>query len=104
MPSTRKPWLRASIVADAMTPLIPGAGPPPTRIASVSSAFIAPASHRGRRRGFPPPPQLGVERGEELRRGEPRLIGPDQDREVLGHLARLDGVDADALERLGEPR
>src|ERR1700719_3334841 len=36
MPRTRNPLLRASIVAEAMTPLIPGAGPPPTRIARVS--------------------------------------------------------------------
>jgi hypothetical protein len=26
----------------------------------------------------------------------------DQDRQVLGHLARLDGLDADLLERVGE--
>src|SRR5579862_5307925 len=36
MPITRKPQLIASIVAEAMTPLIPGAGPPPTKIARVS--------------------------------------------------------------------
>src|SRR5690242_4483054 len=36
MPITRNPQLIASMVADAITPLMPGAGPPPTRIASVS--------------------------------------------------------------------
>jgi len=36
MPITRSPLLIASIVADAITPLMPGAGPPPTRIAKVS--------------------------------------------------------------------
>src|SRR5579875_3108448 len=36
MPTTRSPLLMASIVADAMTPLMPGAGPPPTSIARVS--------------------------------------------------------------------
>src|SRR5580704_8972417 len=35
IPRTRSPRLAASIVAEAITPLIPGAGPPPTRIARV---------------------------------------------------------------------
>src|ERR1700688_566372 len=35
IPIPRRPRLAASIVAEAITPLIPGAGPPPTRIASV---------------------------------------------------------------------
>src|SRR5215471_302801 len=39
MPTARSPHLKASIAADAMTPLMPGAGPPPTRIASVSATF-----------------------------------------------------------------
>src|SRR6266481_8753391 len=30
MPTTSMPWLMASIVTELMTPLIPGAGPPPT--------------------------------------------------------------------------
>ena len=34
-PSTRSPRFRASMVAAAMTALMPGAGPPPTRMASV---------------------------------------------------------------------
>src|SRR5579872_780654 len=42
---TRKPLLIASIVAEAMTPLIPGAGPPPTRIANVS--LFTTLLHRG---------------------------------------------------------
>src|SRR4051812_11836247 len=33
MPMTSRPFLRASIVTDEMTLLMPGAGPPPTRIA-----------------------------------------------------------------------
>src|SRR5437763_16962356 len=33
MPITSSPALRASIVTDEMTLLMPGAGPPPTRIA-----------------------------------------------------------------------
>src|SRR5665213_3009242 len=105
MPSTRNPWLRASIVADAMTPLIPGAGPPPTRIASVSSPIIARRSHRrGRGHGSHPRAELRVERVEELVRRQPRLVGSDQDGEVLRHLPRLDDLDADAFERLREPR
>src|SRR5256885_1294993 len=34
-PRTLNPWLMPSIVAALMTPLMPGAGPPPTRIASL---------------------------------------------------------------------
>ena len=34
--------------------------------------------------------------------GGPRCVRADQQREVLGHLAALDGLDADALEGLGE--
>src|SRR5579871_3184757 len=37
MPIGRNPHFDASIAADAMTPLIPGAGPPPTSIARVSA-------------------------------------------------------------------
>src|ERR1700733_15573249 len=100
MPSTRSPWLRASIVAEAMTPLIPGAGPPPTRIASVSSPFIMLRSHRGGRCRSHAVAKLRIQRVEELVGRQPRLIGSDQDREVFGHLPRLDGVDAHLLERL----
>jgi hypothetical protein len=39
MPIARKSELKASIAAAAITPLIPGAGPPPTKIASVSRAI-----------------------------------------------------------------
>src|ERR1700730_9953183 len=103
MPRTRTPWLRASIVADAMTPLIPGAGPPPTRIASVSSGFMTCRSHgRGRGDGSHALAELRVERVEELIRRQPRLIGSDQDREVLRHLPGLDRIDAHALECLGK--
>jgi hypothetical protein len=40
MPMTLRPHLMASMVADRMTPLMPGAGPPPTRMASVSPRFL----------------------------------------------------------------
>src|SRR5205814_8261169 len=33
-PSTSIPWLTASMVTELMTPLLPGAGPPPTTIAT----------------------------------------------------------------------
>src|SRR5258706_13572632 len=33
MPTTSRPFMRASIVTDEITLLMPGAGPPPTRIA-----------------------------------------------------------------------
>src|SRR3954447_16485153 len=46
--------------------------------------------------------QTPVHRGEEVLGGEKVLVGADEQREVLGHLARLDGLDAHALERLAE--
>src|SRR5437870_1241143 len=39
---------------------------------------------------------------EEARGGEPALIGADQQRKVLGHVAGLDGIDADLLHRKRE--
>src|SRR6478752_5544853 len=45
-----------------------------------------------------------VDRREEVLRRLVRLVRADQEREVLGHLAALDGLDADALEGLGELR
>src|ERR1700728_4568447 len=46
----------ASIVAEAMTPLMPGAGPPPTRIARVSMGEIpirpGKISYHGKRSGW----------------------------------------------------
>src|SRR5262245_21843049 len=36
---------------------------------------------------------------EEAGGREPLLVGSDQQREVLGHVAGLDGVDTDLLER-----
>src|SRR4051794_4989932 len=39
---------------------------------------------------------------QELLRGQPWLIGPDEGSEVPGHMPGLDGFDADALERGGE--
>ena len=41
---------------------------------------------------------------EEAGGGQPALVGADQKREVLGHVAVLDGRDADLLQRLGELR
>ncbi len=43
-----------------------------------------------------------VELVEELRGGQPLLVGADQQRQVLGHVAGFDRVDADLLQRLGE--
>src|SRR5450830_2052424 len=45
-----------------------------------------------------------VECGEEGLGRQPRGVGPDEEREVLGHLAALDRRDDDVLERLGKPR
>ena len=41
---------------------------------------------------------------QELVGGEPRRVPADQQRQVLGHLSTLDGLDAHLLERLGELR
>src|SRR5262249_7050148 len=46
--------------------------------------------------------QIGVDRGEELFGGQPRGVGSDENGQILGHLAALDGVDTDLLQRLGE--
>src|SRR5690606_24284120 len=46
--------------------------------------------------------QVLVERREELLGRLPLLVGADEHREVLGHLARLDGLHHDILEGLGE--
>src|ERR1700754_2628211 len=43
-----------------------------------------------------------VDRGEELLRGLERLLGTDEQRQVLRHSAALDRLDADALQRLRE--
>ena len=43
--------------------------------------------------------QVLVDLVEEARGREPLLVGADQQREVLGHVAGLDGVDADLLQR-----
>src|SRR4051794_8651889 len=42
------------------------------------------------------------DRLEELLGRHPRLLGADEDREVLGHVAGLDRLDAYAFQRLGE--
>lgn len=41
---------------------------------------------------------------EKLLRGHPRLIGANQDGEILGHMAIFDGLDADFLERFCKAR
>src|SRR5690606_22677710 len=46
--------------------------------------------------------QVGVERAEELLGGQVPLIAADEQREVLGHLTALDGLDDDVLEGLRE--
>src|ERR671936_687007 len=44
-PSTSIPWLIASIVTELITPLMPGAGPPPTTIASLPREDSAMRTH-----------------------------------------------------------
>src|SRR3989449_6667714 len=84
-PSTSTASNRARIVAAPMTLLIPGAGPPPTRIASVfRSVMIVPRASRGlgaplapredgdrRHRDADPPYGGGAEAPRPLGRGQP---------------------------------
>src|SRR3546814_13940182 len=46
--------------------------------------------------------QVLVELVEELGRGQPLLVRPDEQRQILGHVAGLDRVDADLLQGRGE--
>src|SRR5690606_19266945 len=46
--------------------------------------------------------QVLVQRGEEFLGGQPLLVLADEQRQVLGHLAALDGLDDDLLQGLGE--
>src|SRR5262245_28763853 len=48
------------------------------------------------------PFQVLIQFVEKLLGREPGLFRADQDRQVLGHEALLDGFNADALQRLGE--
>ena len=48
--------------------------------------------------------QVLVDLVEETGGGQPLLVGADQDRKVLGHVAGLDGPDRDFLERIREFR
>src|ERR1043165_2027292 len=48
--------------------------------------------------------QVLVHLVEEAGGREPLLVGPDQEREILGHEAGLDRVDADLLQRQRERR
>src|SRR6266566_9972243 len=41
---------------------------------------------------------------EEAGGRQPALVGADQEREILGHEAGFDGIDADLLQRCGELR
>ncbi len=50
------------------------------------------------------PFQVLHNRLEELLGRHPGLVGADQQRQILGHLALLDGLDADPLQRFGELR
>ncbi len=43
--------------------------------------------------------EVSVDFVEESGGGEPGLVGSDEEREVLGHVAAFDGVDADGFER-----
>src|SRR3954463_1053862 len=66
----------------------------PVTVTLTASAISGSTPHRGL--------QTLVHRGEEVLGGEKVLVGADEQREVLRHLARLDGLDAHALERLAE--
>src|SRR5579871_4860508 len=55
---------------------------------------VLPRSHPGL--------EVAVQHLEEVLGVQEGLLRIDQDREVLGHLAALDGLDADLLERVGE--
>src|SRR6266481_3386991 len=46
--------------------------------------------------------EVGVERRQEILGVLEGLLQIDQDREILGHLAALHGLDADLFERVGE--
>src|SRR5882672_1774687 len=46
--------------------------------------------------------EVGVERIEEVLGVQEGMLGIDQDRQILGHLAAFDRLDADRLERVGE--
>src|ERR1700756_1999581 len=61
--------------------------------------------------GAPPPPlrrhrrfEIARDLVEEAGRRQPTLVGADEEREVLGHVAVLDGRDADLFQRVGELR
>src|SRR5690606_30704112 len=79
----------------------------------VPAPHSRPSSPKGRRRdgvtGRSARSALGhlllevlVQRGEELLGGLERRVPADQQRQVLGHLAALDGLDDDLLELVGE--
>src|SRR5690606_26449685 len=71
------------------------ANPPPAgRTGREGWRYLLPGSHFG----F----EVLHDRLEGLLGGHPRLIGSDQQCQVLGHLAALDRVDADLLERFGK--
>src|SRR5258708_40350132 len=46
--------------------------------------------------------QVAVELVEELVGRQPRMVGADENGKIAGHIARLDRLDADLLQRLGE--
>src|SRR4051794_18060897 len=70
-----------------------------TEASSLGSAVAIRASAISGGQGFL---QVLVDGIEEAKRREPLLVGPDEQAQVLGHLAFLDGRDGDLLERVGE--
>src|SRR5665647_2175024 len=75
------------------TQITPEAG----RTASVVPAAGSAGSGQRRR-------EVPVDRSQKLLGGQPFLVRTHQQGEILGHLALLDGLDADALKGLGERR
>ena len=76
--------------------------PPPieTGLAANAAAFRV----RAERRRHRPLVRFSATLSRKPVGGQPALVGADQEREVLGHVAGFDGVDADLLQRLGELR
>src|SRR5207244_5304391 len=105
MPSTSTASNRARIVAAPITLLIPGAGPPPTRIASVfRSVMILPRASRGL--GAPLAPREDGDRRHC--NSDPHTGGPAQAPRPLGRCQpvgfALERRDRRFQERLPAPR
>src|SRR5256885_9923658 len=105
MPSTSTASNRARIVAAPITLLIPGAGPPPTRIASVfRSVMVLPRASRGL--GAPLAPRQDGDRRH--RNSDPHTGGPAQAPRPLGRCQpvgfALEGGERRFQDRLSAPR